>query len=462
VSLPPEPLPEDGPGSLGRRRGFLISSALLLITVLFVFRGVLLPFILAVVLAYVLAPLVTWGEKLRFGSRSAPRWSVVLSIYMVLLGSLGLGGWVLAPPLSAEVQRLAQEGPRLLLQVRHEWLPEIERRLHEASAPYMHAGTEPAAADEAVAGEGVPGPTPQQLAALRVRPAADGSFEVLLPKNGLQIVPAADGSFRVLAEPPRKAQRADDVIMEAARSVLEGSEQTAVSVLKTAQQVIAALTRGVFTFVMMLMLSAYMLITSDRIFDFCRSLYRPSKRDNFDELLRRVNRGLGGVVRGQLIICCVNGVLSAALFTIVGLKYWAFMSILAGVMSIVPIFGSILSTIPAVAVALPDGPAKALAVLIGIVGIHQLEANFLNPKIMGDAARVHPVLVVFALLGGEHIAGITGALLAVPVLSITQTLFLYLRERYLGVPRVSSMVPVPPAPAPSSHGSIPGEANPTR
>jgi predicted PurR-regulated permease PerM len=369
---------------------------------------------------------------------------VVLSIYLALLGSLGLGGWVLAPPLTAEVQRLAQEGPRLLRQVRSEWLPEVERRLRAASAPYMQASTESerAAHDAEVA-------SATQVAALRVRTAPDGTFEVLLPREGLQIIPADDGSFRVLAEPPHKAERAD-IIMEAALSVLEGSEQTAVSVLKTAQRVIAALSKGVFTFVMMLMLSAYMLITSDRIFDFCRSMYRPSKRDNFDELLLRVNRGLAGVVRGQLIICCVNGVLSAILFSALELKYWAFMSLLAGVMSIVPIFGSIASSIPAVAVAMPDGLAKALLVLIGIVLIHQIEANLLNPKIMGDSARVHPVLVVFALLGGEYLAGITGALLAVPVLSITQTLFLYLRERYLGVPRASA-VPVPaPAVQPST------------
>jgi len=131
--------------------------------------------------------------------------------------------------------------------------------------------------------------------------------------------------------------------------------------------------------------------------------------------------------------------------------------VIAGVMSIVPIFGSILSTIPAVIVALPDGMHVALLVLAWVVGIHQIEANVLNPKIMGDAARVHPVLVVFALLAGEHMAGIVGALLAVPVLSIAQTLFLYLRERFLGVPRASSF----PPPAPITPASSASTTKPT-
>jgi len=136
-------------------------------------------------------------------------------------------------------------------------------------------------------------------------------------------------------------------------------------------------------------------------------------------------------------------VLSGIGFGLLGLKYWTFLTIAATVMSIVPIFGSILSTVPAVIVALPQGVGLALLVLAWVVAIHQLEANFLNPKIMGDAARVHPVLVVFALLAGEHLAGIVGALLAVPTLSITQTLFFQMRERFLNVPRPVSVAPPP-------------------
>ena len=66
--------------------------------------------------------------------------------------------------------------------------------------------------------------------------------------------------------------------------------------------------------------------------------------------------------------------------------------------------------------------------LAWIVGIHQLEANFLNPKIIGDAAKIHPVLVVFSLVVGEHLFKLPGALLAVPCLSIAQTLFLHFKE----------------------------------
>jgi hypothetical protein len=103
------------------------------------------------------------------------------------------------------------------------------------------------------------------------------------------------------------------------------------------------------------------------------------------------------------------------------------LSIVACVMSLVPIFGSILSSIPIVAIALTQSFGVAVEVLLWIVGIHQIEANLLNPKIIGDQAKIHPVLVVFSLLVGEHFFGLPGALLAVPVLSIAQSLFMHFR-----------------------------------
>ena len=67
-------------------------------------------------------------------------------------------------------------------------------------------------------------------------------------------------------------------------------------------------------------------------------------------------------------------------------------------------------------------------VLAWIIGIHQVEANLLNPKIMGDAAKIHPLLVIFSLLVGEHFFGVVGALLAVPVMSIAQSAFVHIRQ----------------------------------
>jgi predicted PurR-regulated permease PerM len=120
-------------------------------------------------------------------------------------------------------------------------------------------------------------------------------------------------------------------------------------------------------------------------------------------------------------------------------KYALLLGMLAGTFSFIPVFGSILSSIPIVAVALTSGPtgfslSTGLGMLGWIVGIHFLEANLLNPKIIGTAAKMHPVVVVFALMVGEETGGLIGALLAVPIASIVQAIFLYFRRRQAETP----------------------------
>jgi len=443
--LPQPPLPPSGPGSRKRRRWFLGVSALLLAVALVIFREVLLPFVLAVVLAYVFSPVVNWGEQTRVGGRRAPRWTVVLALYVALIGVLaGLLAFSV-PRLVAEFGRLSKEGPRAVATVRKQWLPELDRRLRDATAPYL-SQSQLDAEQRAVSAAQQGGGAPADITAIQVRARAEGGYDVVLPPGGMRVVQEGDRGFRIEPAGQRDKRRLDltAAITQAASRAMQNTEHTAFALLQTAQSLIGKLSRGVMTFVLMLVVSAYLLITAPRIFEFARSLYAPGRRGEFDEIVRRIDRGLSGVVRGQLIICLVNGALSGIGFYMLGLKYWAFLTIVATVMSIIPIFGAILSSVPAVMVALTQDFKLALFVLAWIVGIHQLEANVLNPKIMGDSARVHPVLVVFALLAGEHVAGLLGALLAVPVLSITQTLFLYLRERFLGVPRNSSFPPPGP------------------
>jgi len=448
VTPNPEPeLPASGPGSRSRRRVFLLGFFVLVVAALVMARDVLLPFLFALVLAYVLAPIVDGAERIRMFGRKPQRWMVVVVLYLGVIGGLASVVTFSVPRLASELSRLAREAPRIAAQARNEWIPAVERRLRETSVRYLGPFESEA---EVVQGSGGDARTDAagsraEPTSIQVRPSPGGGYEIVLPPAGIRIAPDGDNSYRVTAAktPPQERDDLGSALNEMLGSLMHSTQHSAVTLFNAARTVALSLTRGIFGLVMTLMVSAYILITRDRILEFFRSLYPVGRGADFDDLARRLDRGLAGVVRGQLIICLVNGVLSGIGFALLGLKYWTFLTLAATVMSIVPIFGSILSTIPAVIVALPQGIGLALLVLAWVVAIHQLEANFLNPKIMGDAARVHPVLVVFALLAGEHLAGIVGALLAVPALSIAQTLFFHLRELFLGVPRPQSAPPPP-------------------
>ena len=171
-----------------------------------------------------------------------------------------------------------------------------------------------------------------------------------------------------------------------------------------------------------------MLIDLDRIHAFFRSLVPAGHAERYDDLLVRLDRGLAGVIRGQLLICLVNGILTFLGLWLIGVPFALLLATVAGTLSLIPIFGTILSSVPAVAIGLTQSFFTGVLVLGWILLIHFIEANFLNPKIIGTAAKIHPVLVVFSLLVGEHVFGLVGALLAVPAMSIVQTLFLFLRS----------------------------------
>jgi predicted PurR-regulated permease PerM len=252
-----------------------------------------------------------------------------------------------------------------------------------------------------------------------VRIEIEGGVDVVQHGPGhWRVGPATDKGSRIDV-----AELADKGIEEFVGYV----KRNALELIRIGHTVIKGVARGIFLLFMTLMVAGYLMHTREMIIDFFRSLVPPRSRLSFDRLLFRIDRGLAGVVRGQLLICLVNGILSAIGFWMFDLKYWPILSLMAAAMSIVPIFGSILSSIPAVMIGLTQGFWTALWVLLWIVGIHQVEANLLNPKIIGVAAKIHPVLVVMALLIGEHFFGLWGALLAVPALSLVQSVFQHFR-----------------------------------
>lgn len=421
---------------------FLATSAAVFVGVVVAAHSVMLPFVLAVVIAYVLTPLVAWVEAKR-----VPRAAAIVLVYVLVLGSLGLFVRLTAPRVGQELAGLRRELPVLGQKVRGEWVPYVQGRLRAVGL-----GEHETRPDEPDALRAMPAEPPPAIVA---RQRGDGSFAIEL-QGPLAVTPSKGGGYTIEPVQPARDEPfdLDRVVADLAGKSLSYAQHNALEIVKFGRDVVAGVSRFFFVFGITLMLAAYMMLTRERIVAFFQSLVRPASRGSFAELLARVDRGLSGVVRGQLIICLVNGVLSAIGFAAVGLKYWPVLALLATVLSLIPIFGSIISSIPAVALGLTQSLGTAVFVLAWIIGIHQLEANLLNPKIMGDAAKIHPVLVIFSLLVGEHFFGVVGALLAVPVMSITQSVFIHVRKHVqaadpeMAHEPVGSLIPPPPGSSP--------------
>jgi predicted PurR-regulated permease PerM len=160
-----------------------------------------------------------------------------------------------------------------------------------------------------------------------------------------------------------------------------------------------------------------------------RSLVPTIDAESYDDWLARLDYGLSGVVRGQALICLINGVLTGIGIAVLGIPFVVTLSVFAAVFSLIPIFGVLISSIPILLMAITVSGTTALLAMAWILFIHFVEGNFLNPKILGDSSKIHPVLIVFALVVGEHFAGVMGALLAVPFFSLIQNSFLFLKQK---------------------------------
>ncbi len=389
----------------GRLWGFLVFA----VVVVVLFRGIVLPFVFAMLMAYLLAPIV---------ARMQPRIGRVLAVIVLYLGILGMVAaffGLLLPAVFQDLAKLRDGLPEAAAKLNDEWLPQASEWVDETFGDFAPAEL----------------PQPDTSTEVVAEPMPDGSWRLDLEGVRLHAEQQGDGTW-VLGPPVAESEGRD--LGDDLRGLIasRGSEWTAF-IGPFLQSFLAGVAGFLTSFVITFMIAAFVLIDVARVNRFVRSLVPYEYRLDFEELWASMDKGLSGVIRGQLLICLVNGALTFLGLVIFGIKYSFLLALLAGVFSLIPIFGTIISSIPIVVIALVSsgegmsfGPA--IGMLAWIAGIHLLEANVLNPKIIGDSAHIHPVLVIFALLAGEHMFGLVGALLAIPVTSLVQAAFLHARR----------------------------------
>lgn len=418
-----------GPGGWWRRTAKLWGFLGFCILVLVLARHVVLPFVFALLLAYILSPVVRRISQKKDGTRRMPQGAAILLCYMILLSAIAAFMFLLLPRLSKDVARIGREAPGLYKKLNNQWAPQAAHWL-EGRFPSLR--TPPPETQEPAVVADVPLPPGTQFV---VTPLPDGRLAIQLEPTGLQITPTANHGFSVAPqEQVPEALSLEDKLRLRTQSLLGGLQGQLGGVFRAGQKFIVAVINSIFKFFLVLMIAAFIMIDLKKLHGFTRGLFPSSFREDYDVIVAGIDRGLSGVIRGQLMICLVNGVFTYIGLIIFSIKYSLILATVAAVLSLIPIFGSILSTIPVVLVAVVSGEegldiARGLFILGWIVGIHFIEANLLNPKIIGSAAKMHPVLVIFALVLGEHSYGLTGALLAVPTASIIQVLFLYFRRK---------------------------------
>ena len=178
---------------------------------------------------------------------------------------------------------------------------------------------------------------------------------------------------------------------------------------------------GIFTFVLIIIFSFYFAVEESNMRDFIR-IITPKKQEKYAiDLLKRSQRKVGRWMQGQLLSGLIIGMLTYLGLTIIGVKYALLLSAIVVLFGLIPVFGIILATIPAVAIGfVTGGTTMALLVLALYLIIQQFEGNLIYPLIVTRVVGVPPLMVMLALIVGAQLAGFLGILLSVPLAAVLQ------------------------------------------
>lgn len=202
---------------------------------------------------------------------------------------------------------------------------------------------------------------------------------------------------------------------EAVQNAPSGTGGNAVGTVLVA---ISSLIGGVFGLITILILSFYLLIEAQPMFESLMQFVPAGRRADVATAARQAVIKVSAWLRAQFVLAGVMGVFVAIGLYLLGVPYFYVIALVAAIGETIPIVGPIIGGIAAVGVAITVSPQLALMVGVYFLVLHQLEANVLVPKIMERRVGVSPVVVMVALLIGGSLWGLVGAILAIPTAAI--------------------------------------------
>ena len=251
---------------------------------------------------------------------------------------------------------------------------------------------------------------------------------VVLVLVGLMVIPPLIAQAAALwSRMPDEFERFQDFLIrynllrrritlaEAVQNAPSGSGTNAVGTVLVA---LSSFVGGVFGLITILILTFYLLIEAQAMFEYLIRFVPPTRRGDVANAAREAVVKVSAWLRAQFVLAGVMGTFAAVGLGFMGVPYFYVVALIAAIGETIPIVGPVIGGVTAVAVAITVSVKLALMVGVYFLVLHQLEANILVPKIMERRVGVSPVAVMIALLIGGSLWGLVGAILAIPTAAI--------------------------------------------
>ena len=176
-----------------------------------------------------------------------------------------------------------------------------------------------------------------------------------------------------------------------------------------------------------IIVSVYILVDRRKILDFIKKLagaiFKERTYKNLDKYFNNSNEIFFKFIASQFVDAIVVGILVSIAMTIMGVKYAPLLGFFIGLFNMIPYVGAIIATVIAAIITLiTGGLSQTIWMLIVVIILQQIDANIINPRIVGKSLKISPLLVLFAVTFGGAYFGILGMFLAVPVIAVIKIL----------------------------------------
>jgi predicted PurR-regulated permease PerM len=182
---------------------------------------------------------------------------------------------------------------------------------------------------------------------------------------------------------------------------------------------------GILSFLLMGIISFYLAVEEDGVGKFLKAI-APIKHEKYIVALwKRSQRKIGLWMQGQLVLAVIIGMLVYLGLLIINIPNALLLAFLAAAFEIIPLFGPILASIPAILIAFVSGGGFSTALVVAglYIIVHQFENQLIYPLVVKKVVGVSPIVSIVALVAGWELAGFIGLVLAVPISSVITEFF---------------------------------------
>jgi predicted PurR-regulated permease PerM len=227
------------------------------------------------------------------------------------------------------------------------------------------------------------------------------------------------GRFGFLETKYHIVERIREAVAEGGASKVFGLSGTAISITKSVLTMVAAV-------ITIVALTYFMLLEGPMWLNRFYSLFSPPTERRLRGIFGSIGQAVGGYVTGNLFISVIAGVTSGVMLWIVGVEFALALGLLVALLDLVPLVGATIAAVIVTTVTFlsTDGIWPGLTMLIFFIVYQQIENHLLQPLVYGRTVQLSPLVVLIAVLIGASLAGVLGALGAIPIAGAIQVVVL--------------------------------------